>query len=70
MKFIPLDGKKEPSFGQKVVVINKHNDWSEAFLAEKKESINGIQYTFHREDAPDIIDATHFLLIEPPKPQE
>lgn len=70
MKWIPLDGKKHPPFSEKLLVIDKSGSWKEAWLSEKKETQTGLKYIFSAEEIDDITDATHYLMIEPPKPKE
>lgn len=67
MKFIPLDGKKEPPASTKMIIFFKDNSWVEAYLKR-------IEFTGHRKDyvfsdglSEEYNDATHYLLIEPPK---
>jgi hypothetical protein len=67
MKWIPLDGKKEPEFHKECLVINKSGGWNKAWIKEITQTHNGKSYTFSAEEIPDILDATHFMYIEPPK---
>jgi hypothetical protein len=66
-KWIELNGKKEPPFDTKMIVIDKSGSWSQCWLKEKKETIAGKEYVFGREELDDIKDATHYMIPEPPK---
>lgn len=67
MRWIKLDGKKEPAFHQKVLVINKSGEWNKAWIKEINTTHEGKKYIFCTEEITDIKDATHYMVIEPPK---
>lgn len=67
MKWVELNGIKDPAFDCKMLVLDMMGTWHECWLKEKKETIGGKEYVFAREEKDDIKDATHYMLIEPPK---
>lgn len=69
MKFVPLDGKKQPDFNQRVIISFEDGSWAEAWLESVTEDQGGKMYKFKGTDDNETEhnNATHFLLIEPPK---
>jgi hypothetical protein len=67
MKWIELNGKKDPIFHQEVLVISKTGRWDKAWIKEVITTHEGKKYIFSAEEIEDIKDATHFMYIEPPK---
>lgn len=67
MKWIELNGKKDPLFHKEMLVINKAGGWNKAWLKEINITHYEKAYVFSAEEIPDIKDATHFMYIEPPK---
>jgi hypothetical protein len=70
MKWIPLDGKKDPEFDTKILVVTTHGEWHQCWLKERKETIAGKEYSFGLEEQDDIKNATHFMVIELPNTKE
>lgn len=66
MKFVPLDGKKDPPFGKKLIIICKDEYWTQAFLTKIETTDIGKSYLFNNGENKHE-DATHFMEIEPPK---
>lgn len=73
MKWIKLDGNKEPDFYKSILIyIQSGNAWHPAHLLEKKETTEGKTYAFARLDTSErliVVNATHFMYIDPPKEQ-
>jgi hypothetical protein len=65
MKWIPLDGKKEPPFEQKLIV-GVEAAWDEAYLEKIETKAYGKEYTF-RKGETEITNVTHYMIVEPPK---
>lgn len=66
MKWIELSGSKHPKFGEPVLVWNKAGAWFEMSLKEKTENEDGCTFIFGN-DQGTLNNATHYMLIEPPK---
>lgn len=74
LKWIPLDGKKDPQVGKRYVVVNKRGEWDKMGLEEIKITSSGKTYVFHDLEGSMYTDMTHYLdiesniqKIEPPK---
>lgn len=68
--WIELNGKKEPPFDKRMIVLLQGtNAWAEVFLKKKEETSEGKSYIFHKPDDYDyeIYTATHYMIPEPPK---
>lgn len=69
MKFIPLDGKKQPAYNQKVIISFKDASWAAAWLQTCTEDEHGKKYLFKGDDeyGTEYINATHYMEVETPK---
>lgn len=72
MKWIKLDGKKDPPANLPVdlwVVTKDVEWWTKGFLSRIEFSDKGKQYVFAsaHDSGIEISDATHYLIIEKPK---
>lgn len=69
MKFIPLDGKKQPDFNERVIISFEDGSWAEAWLAAVTETEDGKTYVFKGTDEQETEhnNATHYLIVAPPK---
>lgn len=68
MKWIKLDGKKEPDFNERVLIVNGKGEWDSGQLSEIIATGNGKRYLFDSDDeGHQWNDITHFMRIELPK---
>lgn len=68
MKWIPLDGKKEPDFNERVLMMNAKGEWDSGCLSEIITTEKGKKYLFNADDeGHQWTDITHYMIIEPPK---
>lgn len=68
MRWIPLDGKKEPDFNERVLIMNNKGEWDSGCLSEITSTGRGKKYIFDSDDqGHQWNDITHFMRIEPPK---
>lgn len=72
MKWIKLDGKKDPPANTPVdlwVVTKDVEWWTKGFLSRIGFSSKGKQYVFSssHDASIEIEDATHYMVIEKPK---
>lgn len=75
MRWIKLDGKKEPVFKELVTIWYDSKlgiyQWVAARLNTKTQTSEGIKYEFISELTKEKIEnATHYLEIEPPKEKD
>jgi hypothetical protein len=63
MKWIPLDGKKEPPF-EKKLIVGVEDAWDEAYLEKIETRTLRKEYTF-RKGEHEITGVTHYMLIDP-----
>lgn len=68
MRWIPLDGKKEPPFNIKMIILIGAN-WQEVALKKIETIATGKQYTFCKVLDSDLEynNASHYMIPEPPK---
>lgn len=68
MKWIKLDGKKEPAFNERVLILNSKNEWEDGTLSEITHTSNGKAYIFeYGTEGQTRTDITHYMEIEFPK---
>ena len=70
MRWIPLDGKKEPPFEKKMIILlGGTNSWAEVNLKEIKTTFSKKEYIFyHAQDIEqEYTTASHYMIPEPPK---
>ena len=69
--WIELNGKKEPQFDTKMIVLlgNGTKNWYEVFLKKIETTSTGREYVFtHAQDSEiEYTTATHYMIPEPPK---
>lgn len=72
MKWIKLDGKKDPPFKQSLIAINMQGVWDNLYLDEIRHTLDGKQYVFKDQEGNSYTDCTHYLVITNPneKPKE
>ncbi len=67
MRWIKLDGKKDPEFAVQYALHDGH-EWFKGELINIQTSVTGKEYTFHNKETGDSYEGiTHFMYIEPPK---
>lgn len=67
MKWIPLDGKKDPPFETDLIAW-KDTFWLPVVLKEKMQSKNGVTYTFINQVTKDELTGfTYYMIPESPK---
>lgn len=68
MRWIELNGKKDPPFDQKIL-ISIQNHWHEAELKKIETTLTGTYYTFCKTGDSEVeyMNASHFAIPEPPK---
>lgn len=68
MKWIKLDGKKEPAFNKRVLIMNDKGEWTDGTLSEITHKSNGKEYIFDSgTEGHQFNDITHYMEIELPK---
>lgn len=69
MKWIPLDGKKEPEFNVKMIILLGEVGWQEVTLKKIESLATGKVYTFCKVLDTDLeyTTASHYMIPEPPK---
>lgn len=68
MKWIPLDGKKEPKFNYELVILMDDGGWLAGCLKSITQDSDGKKYVFiNYMDGTEINNATHYMVPEPPK---
>jgi hypothetical protein len=73
MKWIPLDGKKEPNFDVKMIILLSGTmSWAEVYLKKIEIASSGKEYTFAQAGDSDLefTSASHFMIPELPKTKE
>lgn len=68
MKWISLDGKKDPLFDKKYMVLRDDGHWEPGYLKEIKHNAKGKEYVWNDVYSEEIQHyTTHYMEIELPK---
>lgn len=76
MKWIKLDGKKEPVFKQEYLLwfpeVDKGEsvNWSSGQLKSIEHTESGKEYLFLNDENQVLSGASHYAIVEPPKEVE